>query len=347
MSLILLENYVAHLPGRFRGRALSRLATAAIAAALVGTTAGTALADSSPAASPAQRAAQHSAENSVQRWAEARSAAKGAPTTDARTAAPGLAAPRALRPSGPTAAAPFFPVSAVNGSGDIYAYWPDGKGGLTPRQRMDGGWQDINTGVRVDHNADGMPDGLYLRGPDSNIYYASAGSDGRRIATDWAQYDQLFTPGNLGGSKQSDILVRDRSGVLWLYVASADGSLSGRKKVGPGWGQFSQIAGRGDLTGDGKADIVARDKDGVLWLYKGTGDSTKPFAARTKIGAGWNQFSKLLGTGDVDLDGRSDLIARDGDGALWLYKGTGNASSPFKARVKIGNSGWNQYRLMF
>lgn len=338
---------MAHLPGRFRGRALSRLATAAIAAALVGTTAGTALADSSPAASPAQRAAQHSAENSVKRWAEARSAAKGAPTTDARTAAPGLAAPRALRPSGPTAAAPFFPVSAVNGSGDIYAYWPDGKGGLTPRQRMDGGWQDINTGVRVDHNADGMPDGLYLRGPDSNIYYASAGSDGRRIATDWAQYDQLFTPGNLGGSKQSDILVRDRSGVLWLYVASADGSLSGRKKVGPGWGQFSQIAGRGDLTGDGKADIVARDKDGVLWLYKGTGDSTKPFAARTKIGAGWNQFSKLLGTGDVDLDGRSDLIARDGDGALWLYKGTGNASSPFKARVKIGNSGWNQYRLMF
>ncbi|MEV4867720.1 FG-GAP repeat domain-containing protein [Streptomyces syringium] len=339
---------MAHLPGRSRGRALSRLATAAIAAALVGTTAGTALADSSSAASSAQRAAQHSAENSAQRWAEAQSAAKGsAPKAEGKTAAPGLAAPRALRPSGPTAAAPFMGVSAVNGSGEVYAYWPDGKGGLTTRKRMVGDWRSIDTAARVDHDGDGMPDGVYLRGADSNIYYGSADGGGRRVATDWAQYDQLFTPGNLGGSKQSDILVRDRSGVLWLYLASADGSLSGRKKVGPGWGQFSQIAGRGDLTGDGKADVVARDKDGVLWLYKGTGDYTKPFAARTRIGAGWNQFSKLLGTGDVDLDGRSDLIARDGDGALWLYKGTGNASSPFKARVKIGNSGWNQYRLMF
>ncbi|MFI2073179.1 FG-GAP repeat domain-containing protein [Streptomyces triculaminicus] len=323
---------MARSSGRSRGRALSRLVTAAIAATLAGTTAGTAMAASPASGSTAARDA-----------ARGLSKVSAAPATQQSTAK-GLAAPRAV--AAPSAKAPVMPLGAVNDAGELYFYGPDGKGGLTSRELVDTGWDSIRAATHVDHDGNGVADGTYVLSKAEEVWY-SDGGNGKRVADDWGQYDAFFSPGDLGGSKQSDILVRDRSGVLFLYVANADGSLSGRKKVGPGWGQFTEITGRGDLTGDGKTDIVARDKDGVLWLYKGTGDSTKPFEARTKIGPGWNQFNELVATGDVDLDGRSDLIARNGDGSLWLYKGTGNASSPFKSRVQIGNSGWNQYRWMF
>ncbi|WP_374322747.1 FG-GAP repeat domain-containing protein [Streptomyces sp. AP-93] len=98
--------------------------------------------------------------------------------------------------------------------------------------------------------------------------------------------------------------------MLWEYLAYPDGSLTARVRLGAGWGQYSQIAGQGDLTGDGKADIVARDTSGVLWLYVGTGNHSVPFAPRTKVGAGWNIYDRLVSVGDLDADGRTDLVAR-------------------------------------
>ncbi|KAF2774605.1 hypothetical protein [Streptomyces sp. OM5714] len=40
-------------------------------------------------------------------------------------------------------------------------------------------------------------------------------------------------------------------------------------------------------------DLVARDSAGVLWLYRGTGSASAPYAARTKIGGGWNTYNVL------------------------------------------------------
>ncbi|MBZ4319830.1 FG-GAP repeat domain-containing protein [Streptomyces huiliensis] len=303
-----------HVPGRSRGRALSRALTAATAVALAAVTAGTASADApGPGSVPAVRP-------------PAALAAK----PDAR-----------ISPD-----APFLPLQAVRRDGGYYFYVPDGKGGLGPRKTVDGDWNAVKGATAVDHDRDGFAEGTYILDGRDEVGYFGKKSP-RLVATDWGQYDSFFSPGTLGGSKESDILVRDRAGVLWLYLAKADGSLTGRKQVGPGWGQYTAITGRADLTGDGRTDIVARDRKGTLWLYKGTGDTARPFKSRTRVGDGWNQFNLLLGTGDVDLDGHPDLIARDGKGALWLYKGTGRASAPFKSRTLIGKSGWNQYRLLF
>ncbi|MEU7041681.1 VCBS repeat-containing protein [Streptomyces varsoviensis] len=309
--------------GRTRRRTLSRVATAALVAALVGTTAGTAMAkDAAPAP----------LKDTVRKAAEHRPASHGA-LKSLKAAAPG--------------SAPIFPVSAVNNSGELYFYWPDGRGGLDARDYVTDGWGDFNAASTIDNDKDDFADALYARTNSGSLIYSTA-TDSREIPGDWNKYDLVFSPGNLGGAKESDLLARDRDGVLWLFLAYPDGTFTGvAHRVGPGWGQYTAIAGQGDLTGDGKTDIVARDRDGVLWLYKGTGDYNKPFADRTKIGPGWNQFNALFSTGDVDFDGRSDLIARDKSGALWLYKGTGSASAPYKTRVKIGNSGWNQFKLLF
>ncbi|MEV5510212.1 hypothetical protein [Streptomyces orinoci] len=51
--------------------------------------------------------------------------------------------------------------------------------------------------------------------------------------------------------------------------------------------------------------------------------------------------------GNIAGDGHNALLAVDKNGAAWLYKGTGKASSLFKSRVKVGSSGWNQYKYIF
>ncbi|MCT4357687.1 hypothetical protein M5362_31785, partial [Streptomyces sp. Je 1-79] len=61
------------------------------------------------------------------------------------------------------------------------------------------------------------------------------------------------------------------------------------------------------------------------------------FAARTRIGAGWNTYSHLVGVGDADRDGRPDLYAVGA--APWealLYKGTGDWRAPFRSREQVG-----------
>ncbi|WP_405531030.1 VCBS repeat-containing protein [Streptomyces canus] len=63
---------------------------------------------------------------------------------------------------------------------------------------------------------------------------------------------------------------------------------------------------------------------------------------RISLGKGWNQYDVLTSPGDVNGDGRPDLIARNSStGAVYLYKGT--SAGKLSARVKLyGN--WKTYK---
>ncbi|MBC2876667.1 VCBS repeat-containing protein [Streptomyces sp. TYQ1024] len=249
----------------------------------------------------------------------------------------------------PSASAPVFPLGAVTKTDKFYYYDVDGKGGFKPRQLGGGNWKAISMAAWVDRDADGRQDGnYYVEGGD--LKFIGLAGRARNVVPGFGHfYDRILAPGNLAGSRQSDLLARSKNdGSLHLFVMKEDGTFSDQTRTGgKEWAQYTDIAGRGDLTGDGKTDIVAKDKAGILWLHKGTGKAGKPFEARTRIGGGWNKYTKVFSNGDLNGDGHSDLLAVDGKGALWLYKGTGKQAAPFKAPVKIGNSGWNQYRLVY
>ncbi len=241
----------------------------------------------------------------------------------------------------------------VDSNGTLWGYRPNGTGGLTARENDGYGWQTTRFMTQADQdgavNEYGQPesDGLWEVTDGDLSWLPWNSSSSKRIGGGWNIYNRVFSAGNLGGAVADDLLARDSSGVLWIYLSYGNGSLTQRTKVGGGWNAYTDITGKGDLTGDGKDDIVAKDSSGVLWLYKGTGDYKAPFAPRTKIGGGWNTYNSIVSVGDLDEDGITDLVARDKTGALYLYKGTGSASAPYAPRVKVGTSGWNSYRLMF
>ncbi|MCM1950139.1 VCBS repeat-containing protein [Streptomyces sp. G2] len=170
-----------------------------------------------------------------------------------------------------------------------------------------------------------------------------------KVGGGWNVYDRIDGAGDLDRDGYMDLLARDKAGVLWLYKGT--GSLTGarfkaRVRIGGGWGAYDRLAGGADLTGDGRADLLARDRAGVLWLYKGTGDATRPYTGRTQIGGGWQGYDQLVVTGDLTDDGKTDAVARDRSGVLWLYKGTGKTTGTFTGRTRIGG-GWNTYNHLF
>lgn len=158
-----------------------------------------------------------------------------------------------------------------------------------------------------------------------------------------------------------DLLARDASGQLFLYSGRGTSAVpfSSRKPTGGGWQAYDTLTRLAPLTENvdyprgatpagatrGHGELVARDRSGYLWYYERQFDRYgEPYAARVKVGGGWNVYDRLTGAGDVDHDGRMDLVARDASGTLWLYKGTGSTGAArFAPRVRIGG-GWEIYR---
>ncbi|WP_225845928.1 VCBS repeat-containing protein [Streptomyces sp. HPF1205] len=221
--------------------------------------------------------------------------------------------------------------------------------GLGPDLSVGGTFRVTRHPAPHDYTDNGSPD-LLARDPSGvlwredtyhNPWNPQLGSTGRvKVGGGWNIYNRMAAVGNIAGGSAGDLVARDTSGVLWLYLGTGKGTFATRTRIGAGWNAYTQLTGMGDLSGDGRADLVARDRAGYLWLYKGTGNWKAPYAARTRIGGGWNTYNQIAAVGNIAGGSAGDLVARDTSGVLWLYLGTGKGT--FAARTRIG-AGWNTY----
>ncbi|MFI7395246.1 N-acetylmuramoyl-L-alanine amidase [Streptomyces tendae] len=249
-----------------------------------------------------------------------------------------------------------YDVLGRDSSGVLWQYQGTGSASspFYGRFRIGGGWNTYNavttmTALRADGTGD-----VVARDKSGVLWYYKGSGDltepfesRTRVGGGWSVYDTIIGARDLDGDGRPDLIARDKSGVLWLYkgTGSTSAPFATKSRVGGGWSVYNALVDTGDLTGDGRADVIARDKSGVLWLYKGTGNAAAPFEGRSRIGGGWSVYDVLNGPSDLNRDGVPDLIARDKDGVLWYYQGTGSASAPFKARARVGG-GWNTYGMI-
>ena len=101
-----------------------------------------------------------------------------------------------------------------------------------------------------------------------------------------------------------------------------------------------------DWNGDGPGDVLAVHPDGRLLLYAGNGSGGwAPPVPRPIGGAGWTAFSALMAPGDFSGDGKPDLLVRDAQGQLLMYRGNGTGTWATGIGQVVGG-GWGGFTAL-
>ncbi len=182
------------------------------------------------------------------------------------------------------------------------------------------------------------PDLVVRRASDGRAFVIPTGgltqfNDPVTVAAPWTAADTAVVSPDLTGDGRSDLVVATADGSAQVYPGDGAGGLGEPVKKTDLLAGHDLVTAVGDLNGDGRNDLVARRTDtGALDLLVGGGGGG--FTRRLLDGVtDWSTFTKIAATGDVDSDGLADLLARDGAGHLWLYRGTGTAK--LGERVKV------------
>lgn len=153
----------------------------------------------------------------------------------------------------------------------------------------------------------------------------------RVASVDWTMSLELH---DMDADGDLDMLVSDRPDLVAWYENPRPGSLEvpGWTRHVVGWVQETRWLEYGDLDGDGLQDVVATVNDGeaiAIWYRRtsATGDGWMAHPLRVRDGAPARGTSKAVAIGDVNGDGRRDLVftfVGVGNCVFWLEY----ASSP-------------------
>ncbi|MFF3840094.1 FG-GAP repeat domain-containing protein [Streptomyces sp. NPDC001930] len=183
---------------------------------------------------------------------------------------------------GNVAGSSYADIVARDRTGVLWLYQGTGHT-LAPRVPVGGGWQIYHqiTGGS-DLNGDGRPDLLATDKAGVLWLYKGTGSatapfaPRTRIGGGWGIYNRITATENIGGAPAGDLVARDASGVLWLYLGKGDGTFASRTRISDNWNPFLPL-GVGDADRDGRPDLVGIESGGGVYFAEGTGDWKAPF----------------------------------------------------------------------
>ncbi|MGW1773714.1 FG-GAP repeat domain-containing protein [Streptomyces sp. NPDC002104] len=203
--------------------------------------------------------------------------------------------------------------------------------------------------VRRDLTGDGKADVLGLSTAGNLKLLSGAGlTKAPFTVPGWDPAAEVLPFADLNGDRCNDVFVRLPGGEARMYTPVCGGLPSpgsAYRKIASDWKAYDSFSAPGDLTGDGRTDLLAREAaTGTLYLYADNGAGG--FAARVKVGPGWNTYKKIIGAGDLTGDGKADLLALDASGELWRYNGTGNGNGTgtFKSRALVFKDWGGSYK---
>jgi hypothetical protein len=187
-----------------------------------------------------------------------------------------------------------------------------------------------------------------IKGPGDLVSVNSSGDLLNRPSLGNRQFgaQQVIGTG-YGGAKELFVTDWERDGVFDLLVQWTDGRVtlqSGAAAGGflpavtlgqSGWAGMTLAVG-GWCANNRLPQLVALDGSGNLWLYPNRGKAD--LVERTLMASGVS--ATRLAMADYDADGFQDLLARQTDGNVRLYRGSG-APAPRAETRAIVASGWS------
>ena len=178
--------------------------------------------------------------------------------------------------------------------------------------------------VNGDGNADlvgfGL-DGVYVALSNGSGFDAvSKWTSAFDLSHGWTVKDYVRTVGDVNGDNKADLVGFGLDGV---YVALSNGaSFDAISKwtsgfaLANGWTVKDYVRTVGDVDGDGKADIVGFGQDGV-YISLSMGNTFSLPSRRTTsfdLSHGWTVAQYVRTAGDVNGDGKDDLVGFGQDG---------------------------------
>lgn len=165
--------------------------------------------------------------------------------------------------------------------------------------------------------------------PNPNAVYA--------VSNAW----QIAATGDFNGDNRNDVLWRNVDGTVTEWLAQDNGGFVSNDAVatysiGTSW----HVAGSGDFNGDNLDDILWRNDDGTVteWLALGNGSFVSNDSLATYgVSNAWH----ISGIGDVNGDGRDDILWRNDDGTVTNWYGQDNGSFFINAASYQMLSGWH------
>jgi Ca2+-binding RTX toxin-like protein len=146
---------------------------------------------------------------------------------------------------------------------------------------------------------------------------------------------------DFNGDGRSDILWRNDSGAIFNFLGTASGGFTSNGdnssvSVDNSW----HVAATGDFNGDQRSDILWRNDSGVIFNFLGTvngGFSSNGDNSYVAVDNSWH----VAGAGDFNGDGRSDILWRNDNGAMFDFLGAPNGgftSNGDNSSVAVDNS---------
>jgi FG-GAP-like repeat len=188
---------------------------------------------------------------------------------------------------------------------------------------------DVNGDNKADLIGFGL-DGVYIaRSTGSGFGSISKWTSAFDLSHGWTVSQYVRTVGDINGDGKADLVGFGLDGV---YVALSNGSGFGSISkwtsafdLAHGWTVSDYVRTVGDVNGDGKDDLVGFGLDGV-YIARSTGSGFSAISKWTSafdLLHGWTVSQYVRTVGDVNGDGKADLIGFGQDG-VYIALSTGN-----------------------